>query len=68
MSIAFEDGKIIDLHDNDLSSPEWMQNELYFYKEDLKSIIKELERQYDIKIETRNQVFYSGVYRNNSFQ
>ena len=69
MSIAFEDGKIIDLHDSDLSSPEWMQNELYFYKEDLKSIIKELERQYDIKIEAKtdfsNQEFTGTIPSNN---
>ncbi len=69
MSVAFEDGKIIDVPDNLHSSPEWLQNELYFYKEDLKSIIKEIERQYNIKIETKietaNQEFTGTIPSNN---
>lgn len=48
-SVSFENGKqvkrnVIVMH------PEWMDNQICFYKENIKSLLDEVERQYNIKI------------------
>jgi len=53
MSIAFEDGTVIEsLHFGD--SPSWMQNQISFNEEKLDNVIAELERQYAIAITKHN--------------
>ncbi len=49
-SVSFENGKQIKAVVS-LTQPEWIGNEIAFYKENIRSILDEVERQYDITIE-----------------
>ncbi|WP_289661100.1 FecR family protein [Flavobacterium panacagri] len=49
-SVRFENGKQIKTTVNSLK-PEWMDNQICFYKENIRSLLDEVERQYNIKIE-----------------
>lgn len=49
-SVSFENGKQINLRINALR-PEWMDNQICFYKENIRPLLDEVERQYNIKIE-----------------
>lgn len=49
-SVSFENGKEIKMTVNSLK-PEWTQNQICFYKENIRSLLDEVERQYNIKIE-----------------
>ncbi|PBJ09332.1 FecR family protein [Flavobacterium sp. ACN6] len=49
-SVSFENGKEIKITVNSLK-PEWMNNQICFYKENIRSLLDEVERQYNIKIE-----------------
>ncbi|OXG03945.1 FecR family protein [Flavobacterium araucananum] len=49
-SITFENGKQFSAVVNS-SKPEWMDNQICFYKENIKSLLDEVQRQYNITIE-----------------
>ncbi|MCV2484352.1 FecR family protein [Flavobacterium sp. SH_e] len=49
-SVRFENGKQIQRTVNALQ-PEWMNDQICFYKENIRSLLDEVERQYNIKIE-----------------
>lgn len=49
-SVSFENGKEIKTTTNSLQ-PEWMNSQICFYKENIRSLLDEVERQYNIKIE-----------------
>ncbi|ABQ03199.1 FecR family protein [Flavobacterium johnsoniae] len=49
-SVSFENGKQVNLTVN-TSKPEWIDNQIGFYKENIRSLLDEVERQYNIKIE-----------------
>jgi len=49
-NVSFENGKQMKMSINS-SKPEWMENQICFYKENIKSLLDEVERQYNITIE-----------------
>ncbi len=49
-SVSFENGKQANVLVTS-SKPEWIDNQICFYKENIKSILDEVERQYNITIE-----------------
>jgi len=49
-SVRFENGKQVKITVNS-AKPEWMDNQICFYKENIRSLLDEVERQYNIKIE-----------------
>jgi len=49
-SVSFENGKQVKITVNSLK-PEWINNQICFYQEDIRSLLDEVERQYNIKIE-----------------
>ncbi len=53
MSLAFEDGKSIAIPENTVQKPEWMNNEMVFYQEDLKAITAEFERHFNVTLELK---------------
>lgn len=53
-SVRFENGKQINTTIHSLK-PEWTDNQICFYKEDIKSLLDEVERQYNITIELNTQ-------------
>lgn len=56
MSVAFEKGINIGMPNKTNTSPEWLQDEIVFYQEDLNAILQELERQYNTTIVLENFV------------
>jgi ferric-dicitrate binding protein FerR (iron transport regulator) len=54
-SVAFADGKAIEIPEKKSTQPEWMNNELVFSKESLTTILEELQRQYNVEFELKNQ-------------
>lgn len=48
-SVSFENGKQVK-RNVIVMQPEWMDNQICFYKENIKSLLDEVERQYNIKI------------------
>ncbi|MFB9076236.1 FecR family protein [Flavobacterium procerum] len=53
-SVRFENGKQIKTTVNSLK-PEWMDNQISFYQENIRSLLDEVERQYNIKIELNSK-------------
>ncbi len=53
-SVTFDNGKQVN-REIYSSKPEWMDNEICFYKENIKSLLEEVERQYNITIELNTQ-------------
>ncbi|HEY0091357.1 MAG TPA: FecR domain-containing protein [Flavobacterium sp.] len=51
--VAFENGKFIEIPQSTVAQPEWLDDEVAFEKENLKNILNELSRQYDIKITSK---------------
>lgn len=49
-SVTFENGKQVNRNTTTLK-PEWMDNQITFYKENIKSLVDEVQRQYNITIE-----------------
>lgn len=49
-SVTFENGKQVNMRVNSLK-PEWMDNQISFYKENIKSLLDEVQRQYNVTIE-----------------
>lgn len=49
-SVRFENGKKVTMNVTS-SKPEWVDNQICFYKENIRSLLDEVERQYNIKIE-----------------
>ncbi|MDR7211910.1 FecR domain-containing protein [Flavobacterium piscis] len=49
-SVSFENGKQIKMRIHSLK-PEWMDNQICFHKENIKSLLDEVQRQYNITIE-----------------
>ena len=64
-SVAFADGKAIEIPENTSAQPEWINNELVFNKENLITILDELERQYNVEFELKsnssNQLFTGTI-------
>lgn len=54
MSVAFEDGKSITIPENSIQNPEWLNNEMVFYQANLKSIIGEFERRFNVTLELKS--------------
>ncbi|MFN3753610.1 FecR family protein [Flavobacterium sp.] len=50
MSVAFENGKSIKIPESTIQNPEWLNNEMVFYQANLKSIIGEFERRFDVTL------------------
>ena len=53
-SVAFEDGKQINTTVA-TAKPEWMENTIAFNKENLRNILDEIERQYNVSIEVKTK-------------
>jgi len=53
-SVSFENGKQISMNVNSLK-PEWTDNQICFYKENIRSILDEVERQYNVAIELKTK-------------
>ncbi|MCP2025312.1 ferric-dicitrate binding protein FerR (iron transport regulator) [Flavobacterium sp. HSC-32F16] len=53
-SVSFENGKQVKMTVNSLK-PEWMNNQICFYQENIRSLLDEVERQYNIKIELKTK-------------
>lgn len=53
-SVSFENGKQFSAVVN-LSKPEWMDNKIAFYRENIKSLLDEVQRQYNITIELNSK-------------
>lgn len=64
MSVAFKDGESITIPENTAQNPEWMNDEMVFYQEDLKSIVSEFERHFNVTLElkaTDNAQLFTGT-------
>ena len=64
MSVAFENGKAIDIPQSLVQSPEWLNNELVFYQSNLKSIVSEFERHFNVTLELKlkgNSQLFTGT-------
>ena len=57
-NVAFEDGKQINTTIA-TAQPEWMENTIAFNKENLRNILDEIQRQYNVSIEVKTK--YSGA-------
>ena len=53
-SVSFENGKQISKNINSLK-PEWTDNQICFYKDNIRSILDEVERQYNVSIELKTK-------------
>lgn len=53
-SVSFENGKQANINVTSLK-PEWIEDQICFYKEDIRSILDEVERQYNISIELNSK-------------
>lgn len=63
MKTIFENDKSLDVPNTYINQPEWINDEIVFYKENLKNIISEIERKYNVTIElnsSNNQQVFSG--------
>ncbi|MES2484447.1 MAG: FecR domain-containing protein, partial [Bacteroidota bacterium] len=49
-SVAYENGQDLNIADDESVEPGWLNNEVYLQNESLKSIVAEVERQYNVKI------------------
>lgn len=49
-SIAFENGKLLELPTDSNTKPGWLTYEVFFHKEKFANVISELERQYNVEI------------------
>ena len=53
-SVAFENGKALDIAASTDTKPSWMNSQMIFYAENLEAVIAEMERQYAIEITSKN--------------
>ena len=63
-NVTFENGDKITIPETTDAQPEWINDEVNFEKEKLANVFKELERQYNIKIQVQNispQETYNGA-------
>lgn len=70
-TISFENGKQSAITNTLDAQPSWLENEIKFNKNNLNSIIKELERQYNIVITTNsnnNTQLFTGTIPTNNLQ
>lgn len=59
----FENDKNLEVPNTHNNQPEWINNEIVFYKENLNNIISEIERKYNVSIElnsNNNRQVFSG--------
>ena len=64
MSVAFRDGKALDIPLKSNAQPEWLSDEMFFYQENLENIVAEFERHFNLKIElksTQNIQLFTGT-------
>lgn len=68
MKVIFENDITLEVPNTMNTQPEWMNDEIVFYKEDLRNIISEIERKYNITIELEHknnkQVFSGNIPSN----
>lgn len=68
-SVTFENGKQIDNTNVIDAKPSWLEDEIAFHKNNLTAVIKEIERNYNIKITNKDnndkQVFSGKIPSNN---
>ena len=69
MRLAFENNKKITIPNTESTEPQWINHEITFVKENLNTIIKEINRQYNIEIllknTSENQLFTGTMPSNN---
>ncbi|CAA9196850.1 hypothetical protein FLA105534_01363 [Flavobacterium bizetiae] len=53
-SVRFENGKQVKMNVNSLK-PEWIDNQICFTKENIRTLLDEVERQYNVKIELNSK-------------
>ena len=53
-SVTFENGKQLNRAVNNLK-PEWLENQISFNKENLRNILDEIQRQYNVTIDVKNE-------------
>lgn len=53
MSVAFKNGRVLEVPENLEKNPEWLNNEMVFNQADLKSILAEFERHFNISFEVK---------------
>ena len=67
--VLFENQKIIPSSDISITKPDWTNNQLAFYHDNLETIINEIERTYNQKIilksENKEQIFTGKIPSNN---
>ncbi|MBF04176.1 MAG: iron dicitrate transport regulator FecR [Flavobacterium sp.] len=67
--VSFENNDLIIQKKTNETAPSWLENELLFEQEQLKNIIEEIERQYNISIgydpKSANQLFTGKIPTNN---
>lgn len=64
MSIAYKDGESIVMPQSQVQIPEWLNNEMVFNQADLKSILSEFERHFNVTLElktTYNPQLFTGM-------
>lgn len=64
MSVSFKDGRPIETRENQSQKPEWLTNEMVFNQADLKSILGEFERHFNVTLElktTDNSQLFTGT-------
>mgnify|MGYP001170993998 FL=1 len=69
MKTIFENDKNLDVQNTYINQPEWINDEIVFYKENLNNIISEIERKYNVTIElnsNNNQQVFSGNIPSNN--
>ena len=64
MSVAFRDGKALNIPLKSNAQPEWLSDEMVFYQESLPSIVAEFERHFNLELElnaTGNGQLFTGT-------
>ncbi|MDV7186604.1 FecR family protein [Lutibacter sp. TH_r2] len=63
--------KLIKIDNTNLSEPLWLNNEIYFNEEIYAEVLDEFERQFDVKINTKNintNVLFTGGFKKNNLE
>ena len=71
MRVAFENNKKIIIPNTEFTQPKWINNEITFDKENLNTIIKEINRQYNIEIILKNtseNLLFTGTIPSNNLE
>lgn len=69
-SVTFENGKQVNSTHSD-EKPDWLENKIAFQNENLKNIIEEIQRKYDVKIDMKSdfsQDLFTGKIPSNNLE